>query len=217
MGCKICKRLKLKKLNQLNEKVLKGESSVFELSKEFSLPTKSLIRHIDLCVSSKEKSGYQTLRDLLTKVISDLEDARQDAMYGDEEGSKGATFLYTSLLKEARELIGTIDKMKPNEAISKELQAIAINPLVTEMARILIEEGGSLKTELQAILGESYDRDVDRAIKDAWRRMTKRINQEYRFVGGRVTAVLSGQPQSQREPSPLKPQTSQSPPSSDLH
>lgn len=204
MACKLCKRLKLKKLRRLDEKIEEGKVSVFELSKEFDVPTKAILTHIDRCIAPKEKSGYQTLQDLLANVVKDLEEARQDVKYGggsDEDGGgtdKGAVFLYTSLLREAREIVSTLERLKPNEAIGKEIQGVAVAPFVTEMARVLIEEGSSMKTALQAILGENYTKDVDRAIKDAWKRMTQRINQEYRFVDSRISSVLSGQTQSKK-------------------
>lgn len=208
--------MKLGRLRRFEADVKKGKLSLHELAVKYKTRTSRIQKHMSKCHKAEDTSGYQTLSELLEQVKTDLETARDNALFGDEDSAKGATFFYTSLIREARELVAAIEKLQPHEAIGKELKEIAVQPLVTEMARILIEEGMALTTELQTLLGSSFDQGINRAIKDAWKRMSSRIRNEYKFVDGRLASVLS-KDRSKAEPKKLIGSSKKPAPDNQLH
>lgn len=191
MACKICKTLKLKKLRRLNKQIKIGKKSIMDLAEEFTVSPKVLIKHQELCLKPKqEDDGYLTLTKLLKQVKKDMKAARNDALYGDEDTGKGASMFYTILLKEARELVAAIEKQKPNEEITREIQATVVVPFITELAHLMVEEGSNLQAELQAILGDNFDQNIKRALKETWQRMSKRLSTEHDRIEGRLTSVI---------------------------
>jgi len=197
MSCRLCKKLKLKTIRELNEKLLSGEQSLVELSTTYKVPLKYLNRHMTKCLGGGPKSGHATLQDLLAKVLKDLKDARNDYKYGggDEDGNvdKGVAFFYSSLLKEARELVLSINKLEPNEEIVARITIQVVTPFLNEMVRILLEEGNGLKTELQTLLGSSYDKKTDVAVKEAWKRIAIRFKLEAGKINPKLDELFPSQ------------------------
>jgi hypothetical protein len=206
MACKFCNSLKLKKLKKLDKEIRLGKKSAVQLASEYNTSTKRIRKHIDRCLSNDDVSGHQVLKELLETVKKDLKSARSDALYGDEDESRGAAILYTALLREARELVSSIDKTKPNQQLSREIQSGAILPFVTAMSKIVNEEGGKLQTELQTLLGEYFDKNCNKALVDAFTRMAQRLDVEYKLVDGRVSEVLNGKPSKSGKKNPAEGQ-----------
>lgn len=191
MACRLCNTLKLKRLRRLDRDIKVGKKSVVQLADKYDTSVKRIRRHMETCLGPKEESGHQLLSALLKKIEKDLNVARTDALYGDEEQSRGASILYTSLVREARELVMALEKTKPNAQIGREIQNAAVHPFVAAMSKIVNEEGGNLQTEFTTLLGEHYDKSVQKALVEAFRRIAKRLNVEYKLIDGRIAEVLS--------------------------
>lgn len=192
MSCRVCRKLKIATVRELNEAILEGKESLVTLSTKYKIPFKYLNRHVTKCLQGGPKSGHATLQTLLQRVIKDLAVARREYRYGgggDEDGgdSRGAAIFYSNLLREARELVVSIEKLQPNEELVAQINNQVITPFLNEMVRILLEEGTGLKGEMQTLLGSSYDKKVDAALKEGW----KRIAVRFKLEAGKIHPKLS--------------------------
>ena len=190
MTCKLCKTLRPKALGRLNTDLVTGQKSLAVIADKYELPLKAVVRHAKRCLASEQLSGHATLSKILAQVVGDLEQVRDDYKYADGEQSKGAAMLYSQLVKEARELVMSLNRLRPNDAIADDLVRSVINPLLNAMAEALIQEGGALKRDLVSTLGPNYTRHVDTTLKEAWKRIAARFKIEASKINPLLTQVL---------------------------
>jgi hypothetical protein len=190
VSCKLCKTLRPKALSRLNTDLATGQKSLASVADKYELPLKAVVRHAKRCLAEDRLSGHATLSKILTQVVGDIEQARDDYKYADGEQSKGAAMLYGSLVKEARELVMSLNRLRPNDAIADDLLVTVINPLLNAMAEALIQEGGGLKRDLQSTLGPHYTQHVDAVLKEAWKRIAARFKVEASKINPLLSQVL---------------------------
>lgn len=179
MSCKLCQKLKIKKLKRLNKSIEKGNLSVEKLADKYDLPPKAILRHYNNCLGGapkvQPKSGVETLQTILETLLKDLEEARNDYRYGSEEQQVGAAIFYKDLIREVREYASSIERMRPNEDLVNAVHGQVLKPLLSEMAKILIEEGGIFDQELRELLTNRYDTKVQKLVKDTWKKISTRF------------------------------------------
>ena len=179
MSCRLCQKLKLKKLKRLNKSIEKGNLSVEKLADKYDLPPKAILRHYNNCLGGapkvQPKSGVETLQTILDTLLEDLKSARNDYLYGNEEQASGAANFYKELVKEVREYAASIERMRPNEDLVNAVHGQVIKPLLSEMAKILIEEGGNFDHELRDLLQNRYDTKTQKLVKDTWKKISTRF------------------------------------------
>lgn len=179
MSCKLCQKLKLKKLKRLNKSIERGKLSVEQLAEKYDLPPRAILRHYNNCLGgapkTPPKSGIETLQTILDTLLKDLEEARNDYRFGSDEQRVGASIFYKDLIREVREYAAGIERMRPNEDLVNAVHGQVLRPLLSEMAKILIEEGGIFDQELRELLTNRYDTKVQKLVKDTWKKISTRF------------------------------------------
>ena len=179
MSCKLCQKLKLKKLKRLNKSIEKGKLSVEQLAEKYDLPPRAILRHYNNCLGgapkTPPKSGVETLQTILETLLKDLEEARNDYRFGSDEQRTGAAIFYKDLIREVREYASGIERMRPNEDLVNAVHTQVIKPLLSEMAKTLIEEGGIFDQELRELLTNRYDTKVQKLVRDTWKKISTRF------------------------------------------
>lgn len=187
MSCKLCNHLKPKRLARLDADIVAKRKSLSTIADKYDLPLRGIVRHARRCIGAEQRSGHDTLQGLLKQVVEDLEIVRDNSKYAEGEEARSSAILYAGLLREARELVMGMNRLRPNEAISADLTTTVINPLLNAMAEVLIREGGSLKRELMSTLGTSYTKHTDLVLKEAW----KRIAASFRVEASKINPLLA--------------------------
>jgi hypothetical protein len=186
VSCKLCNHLRPKRLARLNADIAAKQKSLSAIADKYDLPLRGIVRHARRCVGAEQQSGHDTMQSLLKQVVEDLEVVRENSKYAEGEEAKSSAVLYTGLLREARELVMGMNRLRPNEAIIDDLTATVINPLLNAMAEVLIKEGGNLKRDLQSTLGTSYTKHTDLVLKESW----KRIATSFRVEASKINPLL---------------------------
>ena len=177
--CKICTTFKLKKLERLNKDIRKGNKSLKKLAVKYGTKTSLLSEHLN-CVKEEEQDGYALLKELLNRVNKDIKTARSEAFYGDEDTARGAAILYTNLLREAREIVNSLEKVRPKKDLVDRINEAVVTALIQKIVEILIEEGSSFRSEMQLLLGSDYNSTVDKTIKARFNTIADRIGDQYK-------------------------------------
>jgi hypothetical protein len=178
----------------LNTALSEGKASLKAISKKFKIPAKYIKRHQDNCLVEEGggADNYATLQTLLGRVIDDLDSAQNDYRFsGDAKEAASAAAFYGTLLKEARELVTALDKLRSNTQLAEEMNRKVLEPFRSEIGRIILEEGSELKRELQATLGPSYTMKLDEILKEAWKNIAIRFLTDSAKLGPSLLAVLN--------------------------
>jgi hypothetical protein len=179
----------------LNSALLKGVFSLERISAKFKIPLKYLRYHQENCLpqgGDDKEDNYETLQALLCRVIEDLDSAQSEYRFsGDPKEAASAAAFYGTLLKEARELVVTLSKLRSNTQLVQEMNTKILEPFRHELGRMLLEEGSELKREMQATLGSSYTPKLDAVVRQAWKNLAIRLLGESAKLEPSLLAVLN--------------------------
>jgi len=93
----------------------------------------------------------------------------------DAEANGHAMTHYVNLMREAREVIVAMERIRPSEELAKEIFQKVLNPIIRQCVIISVEEVNRLRDEFVAVLGPDQFPHIDKAIKRTLRRIATRL------------------------------------------
>ena len=199
MTCPLCESLPLKDLKKLDEAIAIGDFSIAELADVYTADADLIRIHMNRCLtltmSGAEmlgalQSGLQQVAAKLKKEVDD--DAYK---YSDRDSNvDGRSIIpgYVAVLRELRETVLAIDKLKSTEAVTKGMSEKVLTPFINKATQFCIEEMARLREEIFKIVPESAHAKVDNLVKQCLTRIGERLlNETVRDLPQAVAAALT--------------------------
>lgn len=174
MACDLCKAFPIRTVRSLDDDIAEGAKSVEELADAYYMSVPLVEEHISRCVRPRPSTGHELL-DVLLKEIREVAEERKDAYDSDPEVNAHAMSNYVSLMREARELVVAMEKIRPSEEMAKEIATKVLNPIIRLCVTISVEELNRLREEFVAIAGQDQFQHIDKAVKRSLQRIGTRL------------------------------------------
>jgi hypothetical protein len=199
MSCPLCESLSLKDLKKLDEAIAIGDFSLAELAEVYGADP-SLIRvHMERCLSatasgaemlSALQSGLQQVAAKLKKEVDD--EAYKYADRDTNVDGRGILPGYVAVLRELRETVLAINKIKSNEDTVRGINEKVVTPFINQSTRICVEEVSRLREEIFKVTPERAHGKLDNLIKDCLIRIGERLlNENVKGLPEAVSAALA--------------------------
>ncbi len=174
MSCDLCKAFPVRTVRQLDEDIELGEKSVEELAEVYYMSVPLLEDHIQRCVRPTPSTGHELL-DTMLRDIRETAEERKGFYENDPEANSHAMGHYVNLMREAREVIMAMERIRPSDELAKEIATKVLNPIIRQCVVINVEEVNRLREEFVSILGADQFQHVDKAVKRTLRRIATRL------------------------------------------
>ncbi len=217
MACDLCKELPIHTMRQIDEAISEGSKSVGEIAEQFYLSSSILEEHMRSCVAPLPSSGHELLTTILRDVRESAEERKRHYDTDPEENSH-AMGHYINLVREAREIILAMERIRPSDELAQEIVRKVVNPIIRQCVVTCVDEGNRLRDELVSALGQENFEAVDAAVKRSLRRFAERLKGESGEVIERLPEILASDNGNQQKSKPLTPSLeSPSDPSESIH
>jgi len=160
-----------------------------------------LEEHINRCVRPQPTAGHELLEQLLREIKVSAEE-RKEYYESDPEANSHAMTHYVNLMREARELVMAMERIRPSEELAKEIFQKVLNPILRQCVVISVEEINRLRDEFVAILGPEQFVHVDKAIKRSLRRIATRLKGDTAETIDQLPQILASDGSKKRKDSP---------------
>ena len=211
MGCDLCNNFPTRALRQLNDDIEAGELTPVELAEKHYVSIPMLSEHMQKCVSVVNNVGHELLYDLLREIRRVAEDRKAQYDYDPDANGQAMTH-YVNLMREARELVIAMERIRPSEELTEEIVEKILSPLIRQTVLLVSEEAKKLREELASLVDPSQYRAADNAVKRMLDRFGARLETETDTLVERLQKLLAT-PVKQRKPSkkPTDASSSQDP------
>lgn len=174
MACRLCvKLLPVAKVEELDADLKSGNETLQKIADSFDVEVDYVTDHYQKCLGSPASSGYELLARILEEVTETTKEMRESYDPTDDAG-KYAMGHYIKLVRELRETVATMDKMKPSGQLLKQITDMVMNPLISQFAKICIEEVDRHRSELTSMLGDSHRDQISKTSEETLRRLVDR-------------------------------------------
>lgn len=174
MACDLCRAFPVRTIRNLDADIESGEKSVDELSEAYYMSAALIEEHMNRCVRPRPSTGHELL-DTLLREIRETAEERKDSYDENPEANAHAMTHYVNLMREARELVMAMERIRPSDELAKEIATKVLNPIIRQCVVISVEEITRLREEFVAILGADQFQHIDRAVKRSLRRIATRL------------------------------------------
>lgn len=190
MPCDLCRNFPQRALRELNTDLEKGDLSTAEIAEKHYVSVALLEDHKKLCVTPLPTHGHELLENLLKELRRVSEDLKEKYEF-DPDLYASAMPNYISAMREAREMILAMERIRPSEELETEIIDQILTPLIGLMVTIQAEEAERLREDITPILGVANYRAVDKAIKRSCGRFASRLQGESSSLTDRLNSVLT--------------------------
>lgn len=190
MPCDLCRNFPQRALRELNTDLEKGDLSTAEIAEKHYVSVALLEDHKKLCVTPLPTHGHELLENLLKELRRVSEDLKEKYEY-DPDLYASAMPNYISAMREAREMILAMERIRPSEELEIAVIDQILTPLISLMVTIQAEEAERLREDIVPILGVVNYRAVDKAIKRSCSRFASRLQGESSSLIDRLNSVLT--------------------------
>jgi hypothetical protein len=215
MACDLCKNFPARALRELNDDIADGSFSLAELAEKHYVSEPLLEEHIRQCVGPPSGAGHELLEELLREVRRVAEDRKAQYDY-DPDANNSAMTHYVNLMREARELVIAMTRIRPSEELTNEITTKILSPLVRQSILLGVEEAKRLREDLKPILDVSQYKSFDGAIKRMLERFASRLEGETETLTERLQKILQASAKQRNQSSPT-PSNASSAQKSKLH
>jgi len=215
MSCDLCKTFPVRVVQKINDDLEEGKLSLAEIADKHIVSVPLLEDHQKFCITPVPTTGHEILIELL-KEVRRVADERKGQYDSDPDTNNAAMTHYVSLIRESRELVLAMERIKPSDELAQEIIVMILGPLIRQMVSITTDEAKRLRKDLSELVPPSKYRLADQAIKSMLSRFSTRLNKEAMELSDRLRKLLSsGVKSSKRRPEVSEEQESFS--SADLH
>ena len=158
--------------------------------------------------------GHELLLELLGEIRRVAEDRKAQYEY-DPDANGSAMTHYVNLMREARELVVAMERIRPSEELTQDVVEKILSPLIRQTVLLISEEAKKLREELATFVDETQYRAMDSAVKRMLDHFGARLETETDNLVERLQKLLAS-PIRQRKPS-KKPADASSSQDSSLH
>lgn len=206
MSCDLCKNFPARALRELNDDITAGDLSLSELAEKHYVSEPLLEDHMRLCVGAAPGVGHEMLEELLREVRRVAEERKNQYDY-DPDANNSAMTHYVNLMRESRELVLAMTRIRPSEELTSEIVTKILSPLVRQSVLLGVEESKRLREDLRPILDVNQYKSVDAAIKRMLERFASRLEGETETLTERLQKTLqaSTKQRNQQSPTPARP------------
>jgi len=190
MGCDLCNNFPTRALRQLNDGIERGEMSVAELAEKHYVSVPMLNDHIQKCVGALNNVGHELLNDLLREIRIVAEDRKVQYDF-DPDANNSAMTHYVNLMREARELVVAMERIRPSEELTQDIVEKILSPLIRQTILLISEEAKKLREELATLVDHSQYRSADNAVKRMLDRFGTRLETETETLVERLQQLLA--------------------------
>jgi hypothetical protein len=190
MGCDLCNNFPTRALRQLNDDIEGGELSVAELAEKHYVSVPMLNEHIQKCVSVMNNVGHELLHELLGEIRRVAEDRKAQYEYDPDANAQGMTH-YVNLMREARELVVAMERIRPSDELTEDVVEKILSPLVRQTILLIAEEAKKLREELAMVIDETQYQAMDKAVKRMLERFGARLETETENLVERLQKLLA--------------------------
>jgi hypothetical protein len=190
MPCDLCRNFPPRALRELNSDLEKGELSTAEIAEKHYVSVALLEDHKKLCVTPLPTEGHELLQSLLKELRRVSEDLKEKYEY-DPDMYASAMPNYISAMREAREMILAMERIRPSEELEVSIIDQILTPLIQLMVTIQAEESERLREDVTPLTGHQHYHMVDKAIKQSCARFASRLNGETSSLTERLHSVLT--------------------------
>ena len=166
--------LPLKIVESLDADIRRGDATLQQLAESYDVDIKRLSRHRKRCLKAPPKSGHELLMKVLSQIDRTARDMKQTYEVNPEENSS-AMGHYIKLVRELRETVAIMDRIKPSGKILKQISDSILEPMVLEFSMICVDEMRRLRGDLISAVGDAHAGRVDREAKETTIRMADRF------------------------------------------
>jgi hypothetical protein len=204
MACDLCRNFPERALRQLNDDLEKGELSVADIAEKHYVSVPLLEDHKKLCVTPLPTAGHELLESLLREITRVSEDLKQKYEY-DPDVYQNAMSHYLSAIREAREIVLAMERIRPSEEMAVAIIDRILTPLISLTVRIHAEEADRLREDLVPLLGGSNYRTIDKVIKRSCVRFASRLQGDASSLTDRLNSVLTDTTKASKKSEKLPP------------
>jgi len=190
MSCDLCREFPIRTMREIDEEIAEGSLSVEEIASKHFISSALLEEHIKRCGAAFPTTGHELLNTLLRDIREAADDRKKD--YDDDpEANQHAMSHYVNLVREAREIIMAMDRIRPSDELAQEIVRKVVNPIIRLCVVASVEEGNRLRDELIASLGQENFESIDEAVKRNLRRFASRLKGEAEEVIEKLPEILA--------------------------
>ena len=179
--CVVCRTLPVNVMQSLNEEIAKGERSAVDLGVQYGCEAAHIAQHAAECIGPAVSDGYSQLTETLGVLRRLMEQFGADVANGkqyevdNESGIDGrkAVDHYLSVLRETRETVMAMERLRSVDATMNEVMEQVINPLSTWAATFFVEECRRLRDDLHNLTKD--DPQLQPRIRKITAELTERL------------------------------------------
>jgi hypothetical protein len=190
MPCDLCRNFPSRALRELNNDIELGELSIAEIAEKHYVSVALLEDHAKQCVTPLPDQGHELLDSLLRELRRVSADLKEKYEY-DPDLYASAMPNYLSAMREAREMILAMERIRPSEELEISIIDQILTPLVQLMVTIQAEEAERLREDITPIIGSQHYRMIDKSIKRSCGRFASRLQGEMSTLTDRLHSVLT--------------------------
>jgi len=204
MPCDLCRTLPIRTVRQLDQEIEEGEKPMDELAQEYAISAALLDIHVRRCVNPVPSSPHELLNNMM-RDLRGVAEERKDQYESDPEVYGQAMTHYINLMREARETIMSMERIRPSDELAKDVFDKIINPLIRQSVIISVEEVNRLRESLVSALGSEQFELIDGSTKQTLRRLATRLKNDTGEIVEKLPSVLApdGKKKSSRDPKSL--------------
>ena len=190
MPCDLCRNFPARALRELNADLERGDLSTAEIAEKHYVSIALLEDHKKTCVTPLPSEGHEMLQSLLKELRRVSEDLKEKYEF-DPDLYANAMPSYISAMREAREMILAMERIRPSEELEISIIDQIIAPLISLMVTVQAEEAERLREDITPLLGADNYRMVDKSIKRSCGRFASRLKGETSDLTDRIHSVLT--------------------------
>lgn len=200
MACRLCiKLLPINTVESLDRDLKTGNVTMESLAEQYDVEVEYVTTHYKKCLGEPARSGYELLQRILEEVTETTKEMRQSYDPSDAD-NKYAMGHYIKLVRELRETVATMNKLKPSGQILQQITDSVMNPLVSQFARICVEEIERHRNDLISNLGREHRSHIDKSARETLRRLADRYKRANEALIPQLKTLLQDdQDKSRRE------------------
>jgi len=198
MACDLCKNFPVRALRALNDDITAGDLSLAELAEKHYVSEPLLDDHVRLCVGAATGAGHEMLEELLRDVRRVAEERKAQYDY-DPDANNSAMTHYVNLIREARELVIAMARIRPSDEVTSEIVTKIMAPLVRQSILLGVEEAKQLRGDLRNILDDSQFKSADVSIKRMLERFAARLEGETETLSDRLQVIMQASTKQRKE------------------